>query len=185
MRKELTKSLSQVIQGTKYGIVFFSRIAWEGGDKVKLDVKGGRATVTSDGGKRYEWKNAGGKQGWVPSGRPQRADWKVASQKTISESREMVKKAPLSSGTSWDKGLEMALDMSPRPQVIYFMTDGVASGASVWAREIGTKAKSHGVQINCIAMMEPRAHADMDELARRTGGQFTIVSKDGKHKRVR
>ncbi len=185
MRRELSKSLGTVTHGTSYAIVFFSRIAWVGGDKVNLDVKGDRATVTGDGGRRFEWKNAGGKRGWMPAGIPQRAAWKIASQKALAQSREMVKKAPLSSGTSWDKGLEMALDMSPLPQVVYFMTDGVASGSSVWAREIGAKAKSKGVQINCIAMMEPRAHADMDELAKRTGGQFTIVSKDGKHKRVR
>jgi len=185
MRKELAKSLGEVTHGTKYAIVFFSRIAWVGGDKVNLDVKGGRATVTGEGGRRFEWKDAGGKRGWIPAGIPQRAAWKVASQKALAESREMVKKAPLSSGTSWDKGLEMALDMTPLPQVIYFMTDGVANGSDVWAREIGAKAKSKGVQINCIAMMEPRAHADMDELAKRTGGQFTIVTKDGKHKQVR
>jgi hypothetical protein len=33
--------------------------------------------------------------------------------------------------------------------------------------------------------MEPRAHDDMNELAKLTGGQFTIVTKGGKHKRVR
>jgi hypothetical protein len=79
----------------------------------------------------------------------------------------------------------MVLEMDPLPQVIYFMTDGVATGSEAWARMIGAKAKAKGVRINCIAMMEPRAHGDMDELAKRTGGQFTIVTEAGKHKQVR
>ena len=88
-------------------------------------------------------------------------------------------------GTVWDNPLQMALDMEPTPQVIYFMTDGAAKGSDAWARTIGAKAKSRGITINCIAMMQPRAHDDMDDLAKRTGGQFTIVMKGGKRMKVR
>ena len=62
---------------------------------------------------------------------------------------------------------------------------GVGSGCGAWAGELGGKARSKGVRINCIALMEPRAHDDMNELAKLTGGQFTIVTKGGKHRRVR
>lgn len=185
MRRELTKSLDQISHGTQYGIVFFSCIAWVAGNEVKLDRGAGRATVIEDGGRRFEWKDSGGRKGFEQAGRPQRADWLRASKEQLSQSKSIVRKAPLSSGTAWDKGLEMALEMTPPPQVIYFMTDGVANGSAAWAREIGAKAKSKGVRINCIALMEPRAHADMDDLAKRTGGQFTIVAKDGKRKKVR
>ncbi len=65
------------------------------------------------------------------------------------------------------------------------MTDGAAKGSDLWAKEIGRNASKAGVTINCIAMMEPRAHDDMDELARRTKGQFTIIEKGGKRKKVR
>ncbi len=41
------------------------------------------------------------------------------------------------------------------------------------------------MQINCIALMEPRAHKDLDELAKRTGGHFSVVDKNGKHKSIR
>lgn len=183
MRKELSKSIGLLSHGTKYGVVFFSCIAWEAGDQVNLNRKGGTATVKAPGGKNYRWKKAGG--GWGPDGIGQRARWLTASPQQLSDSGRIVKKAPLSSGTSWDKGIEMALGMSPPPQVICFMTDGVASGSDVWARELGAKAKSQGVQINCIALMEPRAHKDLDELAKRTGGRFSVVDKNGKHKHVR
>ena len=38
--------------------------------------------------------------------------------------------------------------------------------------------------INTVAMMEPKAEEAMKELAKRTGGQFTIVQKGGKVKLV-
>ncbi|MFM1561398.1 MAG: vWA domain-containing protein [Roseibacillus sp.] len=185
MRRELTKSLGNITHGTRYGVIFFSCIAWEAGDHVNLDRKRGHAVVRGEDGRPFEWKDLGGKQGWKQAGIPQRADWLIASQNQLARSKKIVKGAPLSSGTAWDKGLNMALDMTPLPQVVYFMTDGVASGSGAWARELGGKARSKGVRINCIALMEPRAHDDMNELAKLTGGQFTIVTKGGKHKRVR
>jgi hypothetical protein len=185
MRRELTKSLGNLTHGTRFGVICFSCIAWEAGDNVNLDRKRGHAVVKEEGGRRFEWKDLGGKQGWKQAGIPQRADWLIASQDQLARSKKIVKGAPLSSGTAWDKGLNMALDMTPLPQVVYFMTDGVASGSGAWARELGGKARSKGVRINCIALMEPRAHDDMNELAKLTGGQFTIVTKGGKHKRVR
>jgi hypothetical protein len=185
MRRELTKSLGNLTHGTRFGVICFSCIAWEAGDNVNLDRKRGQAVVKEEGGLRFEWKDLGGKQGWKQAGIPQRADWLIASQDQLARSKKIVKGAPLSSGTAWDKGLNMALDMNPLPQVVYFMTDGVASGSGAWARELGGKARSKGVRINCIALMEPRAHDDMNELAKLTGGQFTIVTKGGKHKRVR
>lgn len=185
MRRELTKSLGNITHGTRYGVICFSCIAWEAGDNVNLDRKRGHAVVRGEDGRPFEWKDLGGKQGWKQAGIPQRADWLIASQDQLARSKKIVKGAPLSSGTAWDKGLNMALDMTPLPQVVYFMTDGVASGSGAWARELGGKARSKGVRINCIALMEPRAHDDMNELAKLTGGQFTIVTKGGKHKRVR
>lgn len=51
---------------------------------------------------------------------------------------------------------------------------------SVIKGERGHKSKRKGIVINTIAMMEPRAEAAMADLAKRTGGQFTIINKDGK-----
>jgi hypothetical protein len=65
------------------------------------------------------------------------------------------------------------------------MTDGSAKGSDSWAREIGAKAKSKGIKINCVAMMQPKAHASMEDLAKRTEGHFTIVMQGGKRKKVR
>lgn len=75
----------------------------------------------------------------------------------------------------------MALEMNPKPDLIFFMTDGSAGGNSLEAaKDIGRKAKKDGVIINTIALMLPQAKEAMGELAKRTGGAFTMVDKDGK-----
>jgi hypothetical protein len=157
MRAELTRSLEQVTHGTRFAMVFFSCVAWVAGDGMDLDRNGGRATVTGANGSRFEWRDLGGDRGWRPVGTKERVEWLTASPGQLAESKTVVAEAPLSSGTAWDNPLEMVLEMDPLPQVIYFMTDGVATGSEAWARTIGAKAKAKGVRINCIAMMEPRA----------------------------
>ena len=99
--------------------------------------------------------------------------------------RRIVEETRLTGGTVWNNPLMMALEMNPPPQVIYFMTDGAARGSDIWAKEVGEEAKKLGVVINCVAMMQPKAHDDMLHIAKATGGQFTIVKDGGKREKVR
>ena len=88
-------------------------------------------------------------------------------------------------GTIWTPPLEMAMSMDPPPQIIFFMTDGATGGNVVEeAKKIAAKAKSKQIIINTVAMMQPKAEAAMKELAKRTGGQFTMVEQGGKVKLV-
>jgi hypothetical protein len=74
----------------------------------------------------------------------------------------------------------MALDMRPAPDVIYFMTDGASGGESEkLAKTIGSLAKNRGIKINTIAMMVPSAKEAMGEMAKRSGGQFSVVNENG------
>ena len=52
-------------------------------------------------------------------------------------------------------------------------------------RDLGNKAKKKGIIINTIALMEPRAEESMLDLAKRAGGVFTIVEKNGKSREVK
>ena len=183
MRKELTDSVKKISARTKYALIFFAGPAWVAGDDVDWNKQG--AIVTGKGGHKFNWKSKGKANDWVHSGKKEPVDWLEASKGQISKTRKIITETRLVWGTRWDNPLEMALDMDPPPQVIYFMTDGAASGSDKWARSVGLNAKRKGITINCIAMMEPRAHKDMDDLAKRTGGQFTIVMKGGKRKKVR
>ena len=183
MRKELMRSVDRIAHKTNYALIFFAGPAWVAGDEV--DWTRQKATVTGKGRRKYEWKSAGGANQWEQAGKKQPVEWLEATDGQLSKSRKAIKETRLVWGTRWDNPLQMALDMEPRPQVIYFMTDGAARGSDKWAKEIGARAKSRGIKINCVAMMQPKAHDDMDDLAKRTGGHFTIVMKGGQRKKVR
>lgn len=182
MRAELKKSLGSLTNGTRFSLIFFAGPVWQGGDKVAGATKGNRnaMVIAQDGGK-YPWK------GGNPSKKPvQKMKWTETTAASVREAKKIVDNTPLLYGTIWDWPLEMALDMEPKPDVIYFMTDGTAGANTIKvAKSVGSKAKSLNIKINCVAMMQPSAHDGLDELAKRTGGQFTVVLSRTKRKVIR
>ena len=183
MRKELIRSVDRIAPKTNYALIFFAGPAWVAGDEVDWTKK--KATVTGKGRRKYDWKSPGTAHEWKQVGEKEPVDWLRATDGQLSKSRKIIKETRLVWGTRWDNPLQMALDMDPPPQVIYFMTDGSARGSDKWSREIGARARSRGIKINCVAMMQPKAHDDMEDLAKRTDGHFTIVMKGGQRKKVR
>jgi hypothetical protein len=151
MRKELTDSVMKIAMKTNYALLFFAGPAWVAGDDVDWNKQG--AIVSGKGGRKFNWKSKGKANDWEHSGKKEPVDWLVATKGQVSKSRKIIQSTRLVWGTRWDNPLEMALNMDPPPQVIYFMTDGAASGSDKWARSVGAKAKSRGIKINCIAMM--------------------------------
>lgn len=187
MRNELIKSLNQLHPNTKFAMIFFAGPAWVAGDEVRM-VKGKKkAEVTGRGGHKFEWESKDGSaHNWEPKGAKREVpEWLQADNRQLKKSKKVVEETRLVFGTNWQNPLEMALAMDPPPQVIYFMTDGAARGSDRWAKEIGQEARQKNVIINCIAMMQPRAEKDMDDLAKRARGQFTMVLQGGKIKKVR
>lgn len=180
MRDELSESLSLMNPGLQIGLIFFSGPAWVAGDTVKGGV------VTTAKGKTYKWaRNGKGHSKWEHDGKKQPVPWWTIDEKEVKRLTKIVKTSPLSGGTVWDNPLNMALDMDPAPQMIYFMTDGVASGSDKWAKEVGERAKDMGVVINCVALMQPRAEKDLKTMATMTGGQLTMVDEKGKRKQIK
>ena len=179
MRKELGTSLDQITDGTNYALIFFAGPSWVAGSTVK------GTTVTGEDGKKFMWKKGGGHNKWQHDGKKQPVDWLIATGRQLNASKKIVDETSLTGGTVWNNPLMMALDMKPLPQVIYFMTDGAANGSDIWAKEVGAEAKKLGVTINCVALMQPKAHDDMLAIAKTTGGQFTIVKDGGKREKVR
>jgi len=185
MREELTKSLDQIGYGTKYQLIFFAGPAWVGGDEVVLSKKVS-AEVKGAGGHTYDWKSDGRAHDWETKGVKQEPTWLSSDDRALKKSKKIVKETKLVWGTTWEPALEMALSMSPPPQVIYFMTDGSAgSNSEKVAKSMGLKAKKLGAKINCIAMMEPKAFKAMDDMAKRSGGHFTKVMAKGEVVKVR
>ena len=184
MRKELAKSISGLQSGMSYQLIFFAGPTWVAGDKIDM-AKGNRSATIQSSGKSYDWVSSGGAHAWDPKGTKQKADWIQSAPSVRSKSLNLVKDSPLIYGTNWEPALEMALAMDPPPQIIFFMTDGITGGDSEGlARSIATKAKAKRITINTVAMMEPKAEKAMKSLAKRTGGQFTVIEKNGKSRQV-
>jgi hypothetical protein len=184
MRKELSKSISGLGGGVKYQMIFFSGPAWVAGSELPgFKYQSGKATVKGKGGHKYEWTGKGLHE-WTPRGKWQPVDWQEVTSGNMAQSLKIIKETPLSGGTDWEHPLLMAINADPPPQIVFFMTDGTVGGRDMikLTNDLAAKAKKRNVVVNTIAMMEPKAEAPMANLAKRTGGQFTVIGKDGKVK---
>lgn len=179
LKKELARSVGALPDGMEYQLIFFAGPAWVAGSDVQLQGKGS-ATVEYEG-KTYKWTCTGKNANkWDTKGSTMRVQWRKADKERLEESLSAIKSTSLVWGTAWEKPLEMAIDMKPRPDVVFFMTDGASgSDSEDIAKRIGRRAKSRGITINSIALMDPTARDAMGALSERTGGQFSMVKKDG------
>jgi len=181
MRKELSASVNALSPLSKFQLIFFSGPAWVAGDTVVGENQSGKVEVQSPKGEKYKWETEKSWTGeWKTLGRRERPEWTDATNEVKAVAARHIQETKLSYGTCWAPPLEMALAMEPPPNVIFFMTDGVAENTEM--RTIIAKAKTKGTVINTIAMMEPAAGEDMKKLAHGTGGKFTIVEESGQAK---
>lgn len=167
MKRELSKSLSQIGGGTKYQVLYFSDFAWphnevDSNDYTQLNQY---AWVIKPNDRTFE---------------PPRFQYLVASAPTLRKSREIIKDSNNPGGTNWGSGLMMALRANPRPDVIFFMTDGSGGDAEKWV-DVVTRENGRGKRsvIHTTAMMEPDTAEPLADLARRNGGKFTVVLANG------
>lgn len=181
MRTELARSVGELKGQLDYQLIFFAGPAWVAGDQVKLN-KGGISKVISNG-KTYEWKSGGGAHSFSvkDENKAQVAKWLKPQSSQIKKSMKLIEETKLVWGTTWKPAIDMALRMNPKPNVIFFMTDGSCGGNMVQlGEEIGKKAKKKGVIINTVAMMDPKTKEAMLKMAEESGGSYTMIGKDGK-----
>ncbi len=185
MREEMVKSVSKLPSGVQYQLIFFAGPAWVAGDEVNM-AKGNKSAVVKSGGRKFDWGSKGGAHNWETKGKKQKAEWIEATSGSLKKSKKLIEETKLVWGTIWEPALDMAFNMDPPPQLIFFMTDG-STGPNMKdeTRRIISGARSKGIVINTVAMMEPKARDSMKEIARKTGGQFTIIENDGKAREVK
>lgn len=178
MREELARSVSELPAGVLYQLIFFSGPVWVAGDTVSQ--RGMSATVTS-GRKTFRWASKTNHFGWNSVGDDlQTPVWRHVSTSNIEKSLEDIKTTRLSSGTVWLPPMQMALRMDPPPQVVYFMTDGLAGNDSnEIATEIASLCRDKGVVVNTVSLLEPRARDAMIRMAEQTGGQAAYIDAKG------
>lgn len=168
LKKELSKSISAMPAGAAYQILFFSDFAWP------HDVVDSNDPSAMN---KYRWEITSSSQNpEIP-----RFSYLAMNGPNISKTKKIIAEANNPGGTNWGSGLMMALKGSPKPDVIFFMTDGNRNDEQGWINTV-SQANSRGKRtiIHTTAMGTPDAARDLDEMARRNGGKFTAVMADGK-----
>ncbi len=87
--------------------------------------------------------------------------------------REVANLPPPSGGTVPVPGFELAMRVRPRPDAIYFMTDG--EFAESQAYEIVRMVEELRIPVHCITFASDEGRAQMEMIARATGGSYTHV----------
>ncbi len=167
LKQELIRSITKLRSNMHYQILYFSDFAWPHNE---VDSTDARAL------ERYAWNiGRGQKDARIP-----RFTYLQANPANIGKSKEIIEDSTNPGGTNWGAGLLMALNGSPKPDLIFFMTDGNRGDAQDWVSEV-TAANGRGRRtvIHTTAMMEPDAARELNDLARRNGGKFTVVNADG------
>ncbi|MBX7210780.1 MAG: hypothetical protein K1X78_20905 [Verrucomicrobiaceae bacterium] len=169
LKRELIKTLGRLPPNTQYQVIYFSDFAWphnevdsrnlKAFDKYRWDIKSGRTA-----------------EAHVPKFR-----YLAANSANIAHSIDLIKDADNPGGTNWGSGLFMALKAYPKPDIVFFMTDGEKFNAEDWVNEVSRLNLTGGKRsvIHTTAMMEPDAALELDQLAKRNGGNFTIVTAKG------
>jgi hypothetical protein len=179
LKKELLRTVGALPETMEYQLVFFAGPAWIAGSEVQMAADK-KSAIVKHNGREYDWTSTGAHH-WKAKGSKLRSfAWLKGTKENLDQSLSAIQETPLIWGTAWEAPLEMALKMSPQPEVIFFMTDGASGSESAKiARRIANSAKRKKIKINAIAMMDPTARDAMGSLAEITGGQFSMVDQSG------
>lgn len=168
LKRELVKTIGRLPPNTQFQVLFFSDFAWPHNE---VDSRNLQAFD------KYAWTISPDKTSVrIPSYR-----YVTASSTTVARSIQIINDSDNPGGTNWGSGLFMALKGFPKPDVIFFMTDGNKSDAEGWVDAVTKQNLVGGKRtvIHTTAMMEPDAAQELDQLAKRNGGNFTIVTATG------
>ena len=164
MRYELCKAIDKLPAVGSVAVLFFSGPTWIAGQDANALHK------------NWEGSNGGG---WKPKDghTPERPKWLPVTPTNKKKLKEAVVSTPLTFGTVWDNSFEWAFYMNPKPDVIYFMTDGNAN-KNLQGMEI-IKSKKGKTKIYTIGYGAPAgAKQPLEEIAAMTGGKSKFVEMD-------
>ena len=184
IKEELTKSLMKLAASVQYQVIFFAGPAWFAEDefetrsRLKFTIKSGGSS------QKYAWSSPGPANQFTLNNRKDlpTAKWRNATKANLHKTKRHIEEVRKIFGTDWEWPLKVALQqMEPKPDVVYFLTDGATADVDETLEEIAkiNRTKGKKAKINTISMMEPKAAASLRALAKEAGGQFTIVHEDG------
>ena len=165
MRDELSKAIDKLPAVGSVAVIFFSGPTWVAGEDANALHK--------------KWKGDNSKNGWKPVAgyNPKRPKWLPVTPSNKKKLIQAVKSTPLTFGTVWDNSFEWAFYMNPKPDVIYFMTDGNANGRFKGMDII--KSKKGRTKIYTIGYGAPQgAKQPLEEIAAMSGGKSKFVDME-------
>ena len=164
MRYELCKAIDKLPAVGSVSVLFFSGPTWIAGQDANVLHK--------------NWEGTNG-SGWKPKEGhiPERPKWLPVTPSNKKMLHEAVLSTPLTFGTVWDNSFEWAFYMNPKPDVIYFMTDGNAN-KNFQGMDI-IKSKKGKTKIYTIGYGAPAgAKQPLEEIAAMTGGKSKFVEME-------
>ena len=164
MKAELTKTLKEFNPKANIAMIFFSGPAWVAGVDPKQEAK------------KWDGKGAGW---WKPKKgyNPPTPKWLKAEGATKRELAYHVQNTPVTFGTVWENPFKLAYQMYPKPDVIYFMTDG-ASKNPIETLKLVEQNKSTQVFTFAYGIPNEKASEPLKAIAEMTKGKFKIYTKE-------
>lgn len=148
LRREVVRSIRSLPLQAEFAVIFFHDETWT------LDDAG---PVTSKSRRRVFWK--------------------LATQANKMEAIERISLAQTGGGTYWVKPLLEGLQMTPKPQVLYLLSDGEPTDWDEMKAEF-VKIKMRGVAIDTIALESAdEGAARLKALAHKTGGSYRRIRR--------
>ncbi|MEO1857802.1 MAG: hypothetical protein ABGY95_10645 [Rubritalea sp.] len=186
LKTELARSVGALPESLEYQLIFFGGPAWVVGAEVSVAANK-KSAIVKYGDDEYDWEKGKDAHDWDTKGKKAGApEWLKGSKQNIDESLSAIESVSLVPGTTWEPAFDLALNMQPRPEAIFFMGDGGCAkeprDSKRVAHKIATKAERAGVIINSVCMVEESELDAMAALAEITGGQLSLVKESGETK---
>lgn len=164
MRDELTAAIEKLPAVGSVCVMFFSGPTWIAGEDANALHK--------------HWSGSNN-SGWAPNEgyEPTKPKWIPVTPRTKKALTEAVWRTPLTFGTVWNNSFEWAFNLNPKPDVIYFMTDG-NSKRELQGMEI-IQSKKGRTKIYTIGYGAPaNAKKPLEDIAAMTGAKSKFVEMD-------
>lgn len=108
-----------------------------------------------------------------------KSEWTEASVKNKAWASRLVAGLVADGGTEPIYGFELLFKMRPRPDVVFFMTDGAfdQDGSDKTLNFIMQSNRSPRVKIHCICFEENSSEVRMRQIAKQSGGSYNFVAR--------
>jgi hypothetical protein len=178
---ETEKALKALPSTVEYQVVLFAGGNYFAEKGWSIANGGGREqTVTGPDKKTYKFFSKAGAGDYEldgPDSKLPTTKWLRATKANVHNTVEFMQSNKKFFGTDWDLALKTAQNMDPPPDVIFFMSDG--TGGNTPAPILAHNRKNGKAKINTFAMQTKSGAKEFNEIAEKTGGEFTIVLRDG------